>query len=161
MHCTPAVSSLLADDTQKAGAGGELLVPISHQKLSADKGFGHSKFLTRNLSAQPCVYDSPGTPHFELSNALHARIAQLQNTCARSIFGLFGHVYKRPSHIYRASAAHGSHVTIGISGAAFGTAGLQAGCQSRQWAIGGVLLKTALATTCTAQAGGTQEATRF
>lgn len=68
---------VLANHAQESGAAGVLLAPVSYQKLTDDEVFGMYETVTRSVSIPVCVYDNPGTTHFEFSDQLHGRIAQL------------------------------------------------------------------------------------
>ncbi|BBI52346.1 hypothetical protein HORIV_47670 [Vreelandella olivaria] len=54
-----------------------LLAPVSYQKLTDDEVFDLYATVCQSLSVPLCVYDNPGTTHFEFSDELHGRIAQL------------------------------------------------------------------------------------
>ena len=66
-----------AERAQQAGASGVLLAPVSYQKLTDDEVFDLYATVCQSLSVPLCVYDNPGTTHFEFSDELHGRIAQL------------------------------------------------------------------------------------
>lgn len=66
-----------AESAQEAGASGVLLAPVSYQKLTDDEVFELYTTVCKSLSVPLCVYDNPGTTHFEFSDELHGRIAHL------------------------------------------------------------------------------------
>ena len=151
----------LAEDAQKAGASAVLLAPMSYQKLPADEVFDHYEAVTRNLSVPLCVYDNPGTTHFEFTDELHGRIAQLPNVRSIKIPGVPADPAAAKARVERLRALIPAHVSIGVSGDAFGALGLNAGCEAWYSVIGGIFPKTTLAITRAAQAGNAQEATRL
>ncbi|MBP6018029.1 MAG: dihydrodipicolinate synthase family protein [Burkholderiaceae bacterium] len=152
---------VLADDAQKAGASGVLLAPVSYQKLSAEEVFGLYETVTSHLSVPLCVYDNPGTTHFEFSDELHGRIAQLPNVHSIKIPGVPVDPTAARARVEHLRALIPSHVTIGVSGDACAATGLNVGCEAWYSVIGGLFPKVALAITRAAQAGNAQEATRL
>ena len=148
----------LADDAQKAGASGVLLAPVSYQRLSADEVFGLYEAVTRELSVPLCVYDNPGTTHFEFSDELHGRIAQLPNVRSIKIPGVPADPEAAKARVDHLRARIPTHVTIGVSGDASAALGLNAGCEAWYSVIGGLFPKIALAITRAAQSGKPQEA---
>lgn len=151
----------LAEDAQKAGASAVLLAPVSYQKLSADEVFGLYETVARSLSVPLCVYDNPGTTHFEFSDELHGRIAQLPNVRSIKIPAVPADPDAARARVERLRALIPSRVSIGVSGDGFAATGLNAGCEAWYSAIGGLFPETALAITRAAQAGDAQEATRL
>lgn len=151
----------LAEHAQKAGADAVLLAPVSYQKLTDDEVFGLYEAVTRSLSVPLCVYDNPGTTHFNFSDALHARIAQLPRIGSIKIPGVPVDAMAARERVQRLRALIASHVTIGVSGDAHGATGLNAGCDAWYSAIGGLFPAPLLAITRAAQAGNAHEATRL
>ena len=151
----------LARHAQEAGAAGVLLAPVSYQKLTDDEVFGLYETVTRPLSIPLCVYDNPGTTHFEFSDQLHGRIAQLPQVGSIKIPGVPPDREAAIDRVRRLRTLIPSHVTIGVSGDRFGATGLNAGCEAWYSAIGGLFPKTALAITRAAQAGNAEEAARL
>ncbi|MEC5344915.1 dihydrodipicolinate synthase family protein [Brenneria populi] len=151
----------LAEDAQKAGAGAVLLAPVSYQKLSSDEVFGLYETVARTLSVPLCVYDNPGTTHFEFSDELHGRIAQLPNVASIKIPGVPAEAHEARARVERLRALLPSHVTLGVSGDACGALGLNAGCESWYSVTGGVFPRTTLAIARAAQAGDAKLALRL
>ena len=151
----------LAQDAQKVGARGVLLAPVSYQKLSDDEVFGLFDAVTRSLSVPLCVYDNPATTHFEFSDELHGRIAQLPKVASIKIPGVPPDPGEARARVERLRALIPRHVTIGVSGDAFAATGLNAGCEAWYSVIAGLFPQVALAITRQAQAGNAQEATRL
>lgn len=151
----------LAESAQKAGAQGLLLAPMSYQKLSDDEVFDLYETVARTLSVPLVVYDNPGTTHFEFSDELHGRIAHLPNIASIKIPGVPTNPDSAKARIDRLRALIPAHVTIGVSGDAFGAIGLNAGCDAWYSVIGGLLPETAIAIVRAAQQGRPQEAMRL
>lgn len=151
----------LAGHAQRAGANGLLLAPVSYQKLTEDEVFSLYEIVSRSLSIPLCVYDNPGTTHFEFSDQLHGRIAQLPHVGSIKIPGVPLDLDTASERVQRLRALIPSHVTIGISGDRFAATGLNAGCEAWYSAIGGLFPKTVLAITRAAQAANVDEAARL
>ncbi|WP_454743505.1 dihydrodipicolinate synthase family protein [Cupriavidus necator] len=151
----------LAKDAQKCGASAVLLAPVSYQKLTADEVYGLYESVCKTLSIPLCVYDNPGTTHFEFSDDLHARIAQLPNVKSIKIPGVPPALADARSRVDRLREKIPSDVSIGVSGDAFAATGLNAGCDAWYSVIGGLLPDTCLAISRAAQAGNADEATQL
>jgi 4-hydroxy-tetrahydrodipicolinate synthase len=151
----------LAEHAQQIGASGVLLAPVSYQKLTDDEVFGLYETVARSLSIPLCVYDNPGTTHFEFSDQLHGRIAQLPHVGSIKIPGVPLDTESARERVQRLRALIPSHVTIGVSGDRFGATGLNAGCEVWYSVIGGLFPKTALAISRAAQVGNAHEAARL
>ena len=151
----------LAQDAQKVGVRGVLLAPMSYQKLTEDEVFGLFEAVTSSLSVPLCVYDNPTTTHFEFTDELHGRIAQLPNVASIKIPGVPADPATACSRVERLRALIPANVTIGVSGDAFAATGLNAGCEAWYSVIGGLFPQLALAITRAAQAGNAQEAERL
>jgi len=152
---------VLAEHAHEAGAAGVLLAPVSYQKLTDNEVFDLYEMVTRSLSIPLCVYDNPGTTHFEFSDQLHGRIAGLPHVGSIKIPGVPLNAEAAAERVQRLRALIPSHVTIGVSGDRFAATGLNAGCEAWYSAIGGLFPKAALAITRAAQAGNTVEAVRL
>ncbi|HSH56883.1 MAG TPA: dihydrodipicolinate synthase family protein [Halomonas sp.] len=152
---------VLAEEAQEVGASAVLLAPMSYQKLSENEVFGLYETVTRQLSVPLCVYDNPGTTHFEFSDELHGRIAQLPNVGSIKIPGVPAEPDAARVRVERLRTLIPSHVTIGVSGDPLAATGLNAGCEVWYSVIGGLFPQTALAITRASQAGNTQEALRL
>ncbi|MDB5893879.1 MAG: dapA [Rhodoferax sp.] len=151
----------LAEDAQKAGASGLLLAPVSYHKLSADEVFGLFEAVARSVSVPLVVYDNPGTTHFEFSDELHGRIAQLPGVASIKIPGVPVDPVAAQARVARLRALVPAHVTIGVSGDALAATGLNAGCEAWYSVIGGLFPNTALAIARAAQAGDAADASRL
>lgn len=151
----------LVQDAQRIGARGVLLAPVSYQRLTNDEVFELYEAVTRSLSVPLCVYDNPATTHFEFGDELHGRIAQLPNVASIKIPGVPADPEAAKARVRRLRALIPAHVTIGVSGDAFGATGLNAGCEAWYSVIGGLFPQIALAITREAQVGNTAAATRL
>jgi len=151
----------LAEHAQEAGATGVLLAPVSYQKLTDDEVFGLYETVTRSLSIPLCVYDNPGTTHFEFSDPLHGQIAELPHVGSIKIPGVPFNPEAASERVHRLRALIPSHVTIGVSGDRSAAIGLNAGCEAWYSVIGGLFPKAALAIARAAQVGHAGEAARL
>ena len=151
----------LAQDAQKVGARGVLLAPVSYQKLTDDEVFDLYEAVTHSLSVPLCVYDNPTTTHFEFSDDLHGRIAQLPNVASIKIPGVPAAPQAARARVERLRALISAHVTIGVSGDAVAAVGLNAGCEAWYSVIAGLFPQIALAIIRAAEKGNAQESTRL
>ncbi|MCT8962769.1 dihydrodipicolinate synthase family protein [Pseudomonas veronii] len=152
---------LLAEDAQAVGVQALLLPPVSYQKLTQDDVFSMYEMVSANVSVPLCVYDNPGTTHFEFSDELHGRIAELPNVRSIKIPGVPEAPHLAKERVERLRKLIPSHVTIGISGDASAAVGMNAGCDAWYSVMGGLFPNTALAITRAALSGDALEATRL
>lgn len=152
---------LLAEDAQKSGVQALLLPPVSYQKLTDDDVYSLYEAVSSNISVPLCVYDNPGTTHFEFNDELHGRIAHLPNVRSIKIPGVPRAPDEAKVRVDRLRAVIPGHVTIGVSGDAFAATGLNAGCEVWYSVIAGLFPITAKAITDAALAGDAAEATRL
>ncbi|MGP9808494.1 dihydrodipicolinate synthase family protein [Halomonas sp. AOP12-C2-37] len=145
-----------AENAQKAGASGVLLAPVSYQKLTDNEVFDLYETVCRSLSVPLCVYDNPGTTHFEFSDELHGRIAQLSQVHSIKIPPVADEVEVARARVERLRKLIPDGVTIGISGDAVAGVGLRAGCDAWYSVFGGLFPQQALAITGAAQKGDMQ-----
>ncbi|AKK01818.1 MULTISPECIES: dihydrodipicolinate synthase family protein [Pseudomonas] len=151
----------LAEEAQKVGVKALLLPPVSYQKLSQDDVFSLYETVTANISVPLCVYDNPGTTHFEFTDELHGRIAALPNVGSIKIPGVPESPDLACARVERLRELIPSHVTIGVSGDVFAAVGMNAGCDAWYSVMGGLFPHTALAITRAALSGDADEATRL
>jgi 4-hydroxy-tetrahydrodipicolinate synthase len=142
---------LLAEDAQAAGASAVLLAPVSYQKLTPDEVFALYEQVTRSLSVPLCVYDNPGTTHFEFSDELHGRIGNLPNVASIKIPGVPSNPVDASARVKRLRELIPPTVSIGVSGDMFGATGLNAGCDVWYSVLGGLFPRTCLSITRAAQ----------
>ena len=147
-----------AERAQQAGASGVLLAPVSYQKLTDDEVFDLYATVCQSLSVPLCVYDNPGTTHFEFSDELHGRIAQLPQVRSIKIPPVNNDIDSAKERVTGLRKLIPADVTIGISGDAAAATGLNAGCDAWYSVIGGLYPRAALAITRAAQAGDVQQA---
>ncbi|HAA43907.1 MAG: dihydrodipicolinate synthase [Halomonas sp. 54_146] len=147
-----------AEHAQQAGASGLLLAPVSYQTLTDDEVFSFYETVCRSLSVPLCVYDNPGTTHFDFSDELHGRIAQLPQVRSIKIPPVQNDIAAAQERVARLRALIPDDVTVGISGDPVAATGLLAGCDAWYSVIGGLYPETALALTRAAQAGNAQHA---
>ncbi|ELB2756492.1 dihydrodipicolinate synthase family protein [Vibrio alginolyticus] len=152
---------LNAENAQAAGASAVLLAPMSYQQLKENEVYKLYEGVTSNLSVPLCVYDNPGTTHFNFSDELHGRIAQLPNVRSIKIPGVPMEPQAALDRVNRLRALIPDHVSIGISGDACAATGLNAGCDVWYSVIGGLYPEVAQSFTTAAQKGDTQETLRL
>ncbi|MCA1773351.1 MAG: dihydrodipicolinate synthase family protein, partial [Halomonas sp.] len=147
-----------AEHAQQAGASGVLLAPVSYQKLTDEEVFSLYETVCRSLSVPLCVYDNPGTTHFNFSDELHGRIAQLPQVRSIKIPPVQNDRAAAKARVAGLRALIPNDVTIGISGDPAAATGLLAGCDAWYSVIGGLYPDMALALTRAAQACDTEQA---
>ena len=126
----------LVEDAQQAGADALLLPMMSYQPLSAEEIFAFYEEVCRHVSVPVCLYDNPRTTHVTLADELQGRIAALPAIASIKIPGLpEPQASERVATLRRHLPAR---VTLGASGDALATAGLQAGCQVWYSVCGGL-----------------------
>lgn len=142
MVCVGSVSTdevlRLADDAQAAGADALLLPPVSYQTLRDDEVFGLCETLTQYVSVPVCIYDNPGTTHFEFSDDLHGRIAALPRIRSVKIPGVPSSPEEARTRVQHLKSKLPDGVTVGISGDASAATGLNAGCEVWYSVCGGL-----------------------
>jgi len=146
------------EHAEAAGATGVLLAPMSYQPLTADDVFELFHTVTGHTELPVIVYDNPGTTHFRFTVELYARISELPGIASIKIPGVPPEPQDALEHVAAIRASIPGHVTIGVSGDAFGAAGLIAGCDAWYSVIGGTLPRPALAITRAVQEGRTADA---
>ncbi|MBF6671675.1 dihydrodipicolinate synthase family protein [Glutamicibacter halophytocola] len=146
------------DDAAAAGADGVLLAPVGYQRLGESEVLDLYRTATEHSSLPVIVYDNPGTTHFAFSNDLYARIASLPGIASIKIPGVPDHAGRAKKHVDAIRSILPEHVGIGVSGDAFGAAGLVAGCDAWYTAVGGTIPGPMLDITRAVQAGDHHEA---
>ncbi|SJM71781.1 dihydrodipicolinate synthase family protein [Gulosibacter sp. 10] len=147
-----------AADAEEAGAAGLLLAPMMYQPLTEDDVLELFRAVTERVGLPVIVYDNPGTTHFEFSLELYGRIAALPGVASIKIPGVPRDPEEALERVAAIRAAIPEHVTIGVSGDAFGAAGLLAGCDAWYSVIGGLLPEPVLEIVRAARAGRRDEA---
>ena len=143
----------LALDAEQAGASGLLVAPVSYQPLTDDEVFGLFEELAETTSLPVIVYDNPGTTHFEFSDSLYSRVAQLPNIASIKIPGLPADPDAARERVEKIRAAVPDRVTVGISGDRSAATGLNAGCDAWYSVIAGTVPEPALTITRAARSG--------
>src|SRR5690606_37716075 len=67
----------LGRDAQEAGVSAALLAPVSYTPLSDDEVYQLYETAARALQIPICIYNTPGTTHFNFSTALVHRLSRL------------------------------------------------------------------------------------
>lgn len=147
MVCVGAVSTdailHLSDDAQAAGADALLLPALSYQSLRDEEVFALFETVTRHASVPVCIYDNPGTTHFNFSNELHGLLSSLNGIRSVKIPGVPDNPAAAAERVEALRMHIRPGVTIGISGDAFAGLGLNAGCEIWYSVCGGLFPETA------------------
>lgn len=151
-HRTSQVRAL-ADDAQQVGASAVLLAPVTYQALDDDEVYGLFEDVTAGLSVPLVVYDNPGTTHVTFTDDLYERIAALPHVASIKIPGVPAGPDAAAARVQAIREHIPERVTIGVSGDAFGAAGLNAGCDAWYSVIAGILPEPALTIARAALAG--------
>ena len=146
------------DAAERAGAAGILLAPMTYQPLTDEDVFQLFQTVSAHTGLPVIVYDNPGTTHFTFRVELYERIAALPGIASIKIPGVPADPTAAREHVAAIRAVVPEHVSIGVSGDAFGAAGLNAGCDAWYSVIAGTLPKPALKITRAAQQGKADEA---
>ena len=141
------------DAAESAGATGILLAPMTYQPLTDEDVFELFGTVTTHTQLPVIVYDNPGTTHFTFSLELYEKIAQLPGIVSIKIPGVPADPAAAREHVAAIRAVVPEHVSIGVSGDAFGAAGLIAGCDVWYSVIAGTLPEPALRIARAAQQG--------
>lgn len=143
---------------EAAGARGLLLAPMSYQPLSSDDVFGLFRSVADATDLPVIVYDNPRTTHVTFTTELYARITTLPGIASLKIPGAPRDAAAARAHVAAIRSIIPSHVSIGVSGDAFGAAGLIAGCDAWYTAVGGTLPEPVLTITRAVQQGRADDA---
>lgn len=149
------------EDAQTTGASAVLLAPMSYQQLTENEVYKLYEVVTSELSVPLCIYDNPSTTHFNFSDELYGRIAELPNVRSIKIPGVPLNPQAALDRVNRIRALIPEHVSIGISGDACAATGLNAGCDVWYSVIGGLYPKVAKAITSSVHRGNKQEVLRL
>lgn len=72
----------LAQDARDAGATAGLLAAVSYTPLTDDEVFEHFQTVARESGLPICIYDNPGTTHFQFTPALIGRLGRVDGIVA-------------------------------------------------------------------------------
>ncbi len=145
---------------EAAGAAGVLLAPMTYQPLTDVDVLELYRTVTDHTHLPVIVYDNPGTTHFTFSIGLYARIAELPGIASIKIPGVPADPEAARAHVTAIRTVLPDHVTIGVSGDAWGATGLNAGCDAWYSAIAGTLPAPAATIVRAARDGRTEDAVR-
>lgn len=151
----------LTEDAQKAGVKAVLLAPVSYHKLTADEVYGLYETVAHNLSVPLIVYDNPFVAHFEFSDELHGRIAQLPNVVAAKVPAIEGSLDTIKARMQSLRQLVPENVSIGSSGDPAAARWMLAGCDAWYSVIGGLFPDVAQQIIRAARAGDVQETERL
>lgn len=135
-----------------------LLAPVSYQKLTQDEVFTLYETVSRHLSVPLCVYDNPATTHFDFTDELYGRIAQLPHVASIKIPGLSADPLVTRKRLDQLRRLVPSHVTLGAAGDLAAATVLTQGGDVWYSVIAGLFPEIPLAITRAAQKGDAQTA---
>lgn len=150
-----------AEDAQNAGAKALLLAPVSYQKLTDEEVFSLYQTVAQSVSVPLCVYENPGTTHFNFSDELLIRLAQLPATGSIKLSGGYPDKESYLKRIRKLKVALPERVSLGISGDAFAAPALTAGCDTWFSVTGGLFPQAAMNITHKALNGMSDEAASY
>lgn len=148
-----------AQDARAAGCAAGLLSAMSYLPLSQTEVYEHFSTVARMGELQICIYDNPGTTHFQFADDLLQRLAQVENIAA----------IKNPTSSPEATASHleaqrlilPTGFPIGYSGDWCCAEAMIAGADAWYSVLGGILPVPCVAIVRAAQAGNGDEARRL
>lgn len=141
----------LAQDAQMGGANALLLAPMSYTPLTQDEVFELFRTVAEETDLPICIYNNPGTTHFNFGRQLLLRIADLPNIAAVKMpLPANGTISDELADL-RASLPAG--FAIGYSGDWGCAEALLAGADTWYSVLGGILPKVAQDLTLAAQTG--------
>lgn len=135
---------IAAENAQKIGASALLLAPVSYQKLTEDEVFSLYETVAGEISVPLCIYESPGTTHFDFSPSLLLKLARLPNVASIKLLGGYPESENYLNRITNLKSALPAHVSLGISGDVFAASSLSAGCRIWYSVIGGLFPRVAM-----------------
>lgn len=145
-----------AQDAKAAGCAAGLLSAMSYLPLSQAEVYEHFATIARLGELPICIYDNPGTTHFQFSDDLLQRLAQVENIVA----------IKNPTSSPEATASHleaqrrvlPTGFPIGYSGDWCCAEAMIAGADAWYSVLGGILPVPCVAIIRAAQSGNGDEA---
>ena len=148
-----------AQDAKAAGCAAGLLSAMSYLPLSQAEVYEHFATVARMGELPICIYDNPGTTHFQFSDDLLRQLAQVENIAA----------IKNPTFSPEATASHleaqrlllPTGFPIGYSGDWCCADAMVAGADAWYSVLGGILPVPCVAIVRAAQAGNGDEARRL
>lgn len=140
----------LARDAAEAGAQGLLLAPVSYTPLTQDEAFAHFSAVAAATDLPLCIYNNPSTTHFQFSQDLLARLADLPTIKAVKMPLPAGTV---AADLAALAPRLPADFLIGYSGDWGCADALLAGAAAWYSVVGGILPAPALALTRAAMAG--------
>jgi len=72
----------LAQDAEASGADALLMAPVSYTPLTQDEAYEHYRAVTEATGLPLCIYNNPGTTHFNFSIDLLEQLARLPSVKA-------------------------------------------------------------------------------
>jgi 4-hydroxy-tetrahydrodipicolinate synthase len=148
----------LAEYAQQAGVKSVLLAPVSYQKLTEEEVFTLYETVSRNLSVPLCVYDNPNTTHFEFSDELYVRVAQLPHVASIKIPNLSPDPVATRQRLDALRALLPAHIALGAAGDLAAATVLTQGGDVWYSVIGGLFPEIPVAIARAAKSGNAERA---
>lgn len=141
----------LARDAEAEGADGLLMAPVSYTPLTQEEAYQHYVAVAGATRLPLCIYNNPGTTHFNFGTELLERLADVPNIAA----------VKMPpppegsvaDELTRLRAGPVGRLAIGYSGDWIAAEALLAGCDGWFSVLGGFLPKLARTLVTAARTG--------
>ena len=144
-------AAALAEDAQKGGANALLLAPVSYTPLNQDEVFEHFRTIANTTDLPICIYNNPGTTHFNFQLPLLQRLADVSNIMAVKMpLPADATVSDELAQLRKSLPAD---FAIGYSGDWGCTEAMLAGADTWYSVLGGILPKVAQDLTTAAQSG--------
>ena len=116
------------EQAQRLGVDALLLAPVSYHGLTHEEVFKLYETVNGNSSIPLCVYDNPGTTHFQFTPELYAELANLSHVRSIKIPGTSAQLVDAKREICGLRQQLPHDMALGISGDAFAKNGLLGGC---------------------------------
>lgn len=149
----------LAQDAKAIGAAAGLLAPVSYTPLDEGEVFEHFATVACESGLPICIYNNPGTTHFQFSPVLVGRLSRVPGIVA----------IKSPAPDAEAIAAHLAELrrasaegfSLGYSGDWNTVEGLLAGASTWYSVLGGIFPEICVAIVRAVEKGDAAEARRL
>ncbi|MDN3714339.1 dihydrodipicolinate synthase family protein [Paracoccus cavernae] len=148
-----------AQDAKAAGCAAGLLSAMSYLPLSQTEVYEHFATVARMGELQICIYDNPGTTHFQFTDDLLERLARVENIAA--IKNPTSSPEQTASHLEAQRLLLPSGFPIGYSGDWCCAEAMIAGADAWYSVLGGTLPVPCVAIVRAVQAGNGGEARRL
>ena len=146
----------IATEARYAGASAGLLAAVSYTPLTDDEVFEHFKTVAEESDLPICIYDNPGTTHFQFSTTLISRLSRVPG-----IIGVKSSAPEQPlmaAHVTELRAVVPQGFSVGYSADWNSIEALIEGADAWHSVMGGLFPKTAMAMVNAAMDGNAAKA---